>query len=123
VYVTQPLRNTGGDCVLDLPGTIGVASATGPFQSVPVVNAGTATTFTIRSGESVSIVLGAWWWIGGSTENGTPLPAPPCTNPIGDVARVEFPLALGSIQIDLGEVWHQVCSSPASVSVSVEDKG
>ncbi len=121
VYVTQPLRNAGGDCVLELPATIRVASATGPFQSVTVVNAGTATSFTIRSGQSVSIVLGAWWWTGGSTENGTPLSAPPCTDPITDITRVEFPLVLDSIQIDLGTVWHEVCSSPASVSVTVED--
>lgn len=121
LYVTQPLRNAGDTCVLDLPATIMVASATGPFQPVTAVNAGTATSFTIRSGQSLSIVLGAWWWIGGSTENGTPLPAPPCTDPISDVTRVEFPLSLGSIQIDLGTVWHKVCFSPARVSVSVED--
>ncbi len=121
VYVTQPLRNTGGDCVLDLPATIRVASATGAFQPVTVVNAGTGTSFTIRSGQSVSIVLGAWWWIGGSADNGTLLSAPPCTDPISDITRVEFPVALGSIQIDLGTVWHEVCSSPASVSVTVQD--
>lgn len=121
VYVTQPLRNTGSDCVLELPPTIMVASATGPFQSVTAVNAGTASSFTIRPGQSASIVLGAWWWTGGSTENGTPLSAPPCTDPITDVTRVRFPLALGSILIDLGTVWHEVCSSPASVSITVED--
>ena len=120
LYVTQPLRNTGSDCVLELPTTIRVASATGPFQSVKVVNAGTATSFTIRSGQSVSIVLGAWWWTGGSTENGTQLAAPPCTDPLTDINRVEFPVAQDSIQIDLGTIWHQVCSSPASVSVTVE---
>ncbi len=121
VYVTQPVRNGGSDCVLELPATIRVASATGGFQSVTAVNAGTATSFTIRSGESVSIVLGAWWWTGGSTENGTPLAAPPCTDPLTDITRVEFPIAQDSIQIDLGTVWHQVCSSPASVSVTIED--
>jgi hypothetical protein len=108
--------------VLELPTTIRVASATGPLQAVTAVNAGTATSFTIRRGQSVSIVLGAWWWTGGSTENGTPLSAPPCTGPISDVTRVEFPLAFGSIQIELGTVWHEVCSSPASISVTVEDQ-
>ncbi len=123
VFVTQPLRNTGGVCVLGLPRAIRVASASGLFQSVTVVNAGTATSFTIRSGQSVSIVLGAWWSTGGSTESGTPLAAPLCIDPISDVTRVEFPLARGSIQIDLGTVWHQVCPSPASLSVTVEDQG
>jgi hypothetical protein len=54
-------------------------------------------------------------------ERNTALGAP-CTGPISDVTRVEFPLAFGSIQIELGTVWHEVCSSPASVSVAVEDQ-
>ena len=118
VYVTQPLRNGGGNCVLHLPGTIRVASATGPFQTVRVVNAGTASSFSIQSGQSLSIVLGAWWHIPG-LPSGTGIPATQCTGAISDVSRVEIPLASSSIQIDLGTVWHEVCSSPASVSLTV----
>ncbi len=123
VYVTQRIRNGGGSCVLQLPGTISVASATGSFQTVRVVNAGTASSFSVQSDQSFSIVLGAWWWIGGHTENGTPLPAPPCTDRISDVSRVKFPIASGSIQIDLGTVWQEVCSSPASVSLTITNQG
>lgn len=122
VYVTQPLRNTGGSCVLHLPGTMSVASANGPFQAVTVVDAGTASSFSVLPGQSLSVVLGAWWWTGGHPDVGTPLPAPPCTDPISDVSRVEVRLASGSLQIDLGTVWHQVCSSPASVSLAFVTK-
>ena len=118
VYVTQPLHNGGGSCVLHLPGTIRVASANGPFQTVSVVNAGTASSFSVQSGQSLSIVVGAWWRIPG-LPSGTGIPATPCTGAIGDVSRVEIPLASSSIQIDLGTVWHEVCSSPASVSLTV----
>jgi photosystem II stability/assembly factor-like uncharacterized protein len=120
VFVTQPLRNTGGSCVLDLPGMIGVASATGPFHSVPMLNAGTATSWKIKSGQSFSIVIGASWWIGVRDENGNVVhSAPPCADPINDVTRVEFPVASGSIRIDLPTIWNEVCSSPASVSLTV----
>jgi hypothetical protein len=122
VYGTLPLRNIGGACVMQLPAVIGVAAATGPFHAVAVRNTGIATAWSSGSGESVPIMLGASWWIGGQSDNGTPLPAPPCNYPIYDVSRVEIPLATGTIAFDLPIVWHEVCSSPASVSITFETK-
>jgi hypothetical protein len=115
-FVTQPLRNAGGDCVLRLPTMIGVASATGPFEAVSVENAGTATTsFKIRSGQSLSVVIGAWWPV-----NKQPDPANPCAGAINNVTRAEFPLASGSIDIDSGTTFFEVCPSPATMSVAVK---
>ena len=129
VFVTLPLRNVGGDCVLHLPAVIGVASATGQFEAVSAFDVGTvsatgenspAQSSTIRAGHSLSIVLGASWYVDTLTNNGTPVPAPPCLNPISAVTRVAFPLATGSIQIALPTVFQQVCSSPASVSLTIQ---
>jgi BNR/Asp-box repeat len=123
VFVTQPLRNAGGSCVLDLPEMIGVAAATGPFHSVPVSKAGTATAWASGSGQSLPIVIGASWWVGVRDENGNPVgSAPPCSDQIFDVTRVELPFAFGSTLIDLPTTWHEVCSSPASVSVTFQTK-
>jgi hypothetical protein len=132
VYVTLPLRNVGGDCVLHLPAVIGVAPATGPFEAVSVEDNGTesatgenspAQSVRILSGRSLSIVLGAWWRIDTlRPENGTPFPAPPCLNPISDVTRVAFPFATGRIQIDLPTVFNQICSSPASMSLTIKSR-
>jgi hypothetical protein len=118
ITVTQPLRNAGGNCVLDLPGTIRVASATGTFQAVSLVDAGAATSINVRSGQSLSVELRAWWSLAIAPSGGTPLPAPPCADPINDVSRVEIPLRSGSIEIDLDINWHEVCTSPASVSLT-----
>ena len=129
VYVTLPLGNVGDDCVLHLHAVIGVASAAGPFQAAMVEDNGTesatggslAQSASIRSGGSLNIVLGAWWEVAIlQPENGTPFPAPPCLNPTSDVTRVEFPLATGTIQIKLPTVFKQVCSSPASVSLTIK---
>jgi hypothetical protein len=122
VYGTLPLGNTGGACVMALPAVIGVAAATGPFHAVAVRNTGIATAWGSDSGASVPIMLGASWWIGVQPDNGTPLPVPPCNDPIYDVSRVEIPLATGTIAVDLPIVWHEVCSSPASVSIAFETK-
>jgi hypothetical protein len=124
VFVTQPIRNGGGDCVLELPSAIGVASSDGPFQAVPVRNVDTPTSWKVKTGQSKSIVLGATWWTGVLDENGKPLfTAPPCRDPVQNVTRVEFPLAAGTIEIDLPTPWRwrEVCSSPASVTVDVAD--
>lgn len=123
VFVTVPLRNAGGNCVLELPEMIGVAAATGPFHAVPVIRTGTATAWASESGQSLPIVIGASWWVGVRDANGNPVrSAPPCADPIFDVTRVELPFAFGSTVIDLPTTWHEVCSSPASVSVTLETK-
>jgi len=123
VFVTVPLRNTGASCVLNLPGRIGVAGASGPFHAVPVIKAGTATAWASESGQSLPIVIGASWWVGVRDPNGNAAgSAPPCGDPIFDVTRVELPFASGSTMIDLPTTWHEVCSSPASVSVALGTK-
>ena len=120
-FVTLPLRSVGGDCVLNLPATIGVAPAMGSFQPVRVLNAGVVTAFSVTSGGNVSIVLGDSWFIPSTfpQSEGT-LPA--CTGAISDVTRVEIPLASGSLQIELGTVWPEVCPDPASVSLTFVTK-
>jgi hypothetical protein len=114
-FVTQPLRNAGGNCVLRLPEMIGVASASGPFEAVRVENAGTATSYTIHSGQSLSVVLGAWWPV-----NKQPDPRYPCAGALSDVTRAEFPLASGSTKIDLGTTYYEVCPAPPTMSVTIE---
>jgi hypothetical protein len=123
VFVTVPLRNTGSSCVLDLPAAIGVAGSTGPFHAAPVIKAGTATAWASESGQSLPIVIGASWWVGVRDANGNAvLSAPPCADPILDVTRLELPFASGSAIIDLPTTWHEVCSSPARVTVTFETK-
>jgi len=122
VFVTIPLRNAGPSCVLDLPGAIGVAGASGPFETVPVDKAGTATSWASGSGQSLPIVIRASWWVEVRDSNGNAIGPGPCADPIVDVTRVELPFASGSTEIDLPTTWHEVCSSPASLSVAFETK-
>ena len=123
VFVTVPLHNAGASRVLDLPEMIGVAAATGPFHPVPVTKAGRVSAWASESGQSLPIVIGASWWVGVRDSSGNPVrSAPPCADPIFDVTRVELPFAIGSTLIDLPTTWHEVCSSPASVSVTLETK-
>lgn len=118
----------GGDCVLTLPTEVEAVSATVPFRTVSVVDTGTADgsggylpTMSVRipSGGSVSIVIGAWWWTGAQPAGGTPLPSPPCSGPISDVTAVELPMAAGTVVFELPIVLKQVCSSPASISLTI----
>jgi hypothetical protein len=120
-FVTLPLRDVGGNCVLRLPTTIGVAPATGPFAAVNVLNSGVVTAFSVTSGGNVSIVLGDSWFIR-SVFAQTGRTPPACAGAISDVSRVEIPLASGSLQIDLGTVWPEVCPDPASVSLTFVTK-
>lgn len=60
-------------------------------------------------------MLGAWWPV-----NKQPDPRYPCAGALNDVTRAEFPLASGSIQIDLGTTFYLVCPSLATMSVTVE---
>ena len=114
VYVRQPLRNTGGACVIRLPAKVGVTGPDGRVAVVSAVNAGNATSFKINAGQTLAIELGAWW----------PLPNAPdaatwCRDPVPGVTRASFPLATGVIVFDLGVTVREACPSPASMSVTV----
>jgi hypothetical protein len=142
-YLDQSLRNLGGDCVLKVPATIAVAPSNGPFRPLDVTDTGnevcvknachyiTPGSYSIRSGESLTIGFSVSWWAGANDENGKPLfSAPPCEGAIHDVALVQFPLASGAITIDIGGgigdggspvLWHEVCSAPhPAVWMSIE---
>jgi hypothetical protein len=116
VFVTQPVRNSSGECVLEVPAMIEVATATGPFEPVPVDNAGTAVSYTVGAGQAISIELRATWAF--PTAGATP---GPCGDSVIDVARAEFPLASGTIHIEFGTVWREVCSSPPSVAIAIKN--
>jgi hypothetical protein len=118
VFGTVPLRNVGADCVMALPTVIGVAAASGPFHAVAVRNTSPVTSWGSGSGQSLPIMLSASWPVGGQPS----FSAPPCTDPIDDVSRIEIPLATGAIELDLPIVLHEVCTSPASVSMTFETK-
>lgn len=118
VFGTVPLRNVGADCVMALPTVIGVAAASGPFHAVAVRNTSPVTSWGSGSGQSLPIMLSASWPVGGQPS----VSAPPCTDPIDDVSRIEIPLATGAIELDLPIVLHEVCTSPASVSMTFETK-
>jgi hypothetical protein len=132
VVIDQPLTNTGVDCVLALPKVIGVASATGMFEALDVPNMGHQvcsngacryvypTSFEIRSRQSVKVVLNTWWWSAYSDTATEPTP-PPCGGPTEDVTRAEFPLASGSIEIDWDIVVQEVCSSPVTMNMTIEN--
>lgn len=114
MYLTQPLRNLGASCLLELPKVIGAVSATGQFVAVHVAETGTPS-FEVGARQSLSLVLSARWASGGTLANGTS----PCHDPVGDVIRVVIPLASGTIQLDLNPTWHEVCPGPASVSLAL----
>jgi hypothetical protein len=117
VYVTQSLRNAGEDCVFNVPETIGVSSTGGQFQMVTVQNTAISPAVGIPSGATASIVLGTWWWVSGHASGRES--APPCSDVVEDVSRVSIPQASGTIEVDLGTVWREVCTTPASVSITV----
>lgn len=124
VFVQQRLRNAGEGCLLQLPGTIGVADEGGDFQPVPVKISIRPTWLDIAPGQSISIILGASWWLGASTDSGTTaFPPSPCEGKISDVSRVEFPLASGRIQIswDRSRAWRDVCTTPTNITVTVHE--
>jgi hypothetical protein len=116
VFVTQLLRNAGEDCVFTVPETIGVSSTAGQFHMVGIQNTATTTAVGIPSGATASIVLGAWWWVPGRV-SGTE--SPPCSAAVEDVSRVSIPLASGTLEVNLGTVWREVCTTPASLSITV----
>ena len=84
-----------------------------------VNNPGVVTAFDVGSGDSLTIVLGASWWVGVADASGNPLGSPPpCTDPIRDVSRVEIPVETGSLAIALDIPWNVVCTTPPSVSLT-----
>jgi hypothetical protein len=115
VFVSQPLRNAGDSCILELPKTIGVASVTGSAVAVEAADSG-SLSLHIGRGQSISLLLMARWPAGGSVENRTPSP---CEGPVSDVTTVIVPFASGTIKLDLSPTWDQVCRSPASVSLTI----
>jgi hypothetical protein len=115
-FVTVPLHDVGGDCVLNLPAAINVASANVPFQAVKVLNAGVVTAFSVSADGNVSIVLGDSWPLHPAASGEGALNS--CGRAITDATRVEIPFASGSLQIDLGTVWPEVCPDPPSVSMT-----
>lgn len=120
-FVAQPVRNTGEGCTLQLPGTLAVATATGAFQPVTVSITRRPTAVDFEAQQVLLLVLGDHRRVGVYTDTGaTALPAPPCGGAISDVARIAFPLAEGSIEIDLDTIWREVCSSPPSMTVTVD---
>jgi len=133
VGVRQPVQNTGADCVLELPKVIGFADQSGPFQAVVVPNMGQVTckdtaagreckyvyptSFQVKSGQTVTIEFNASWFNG----NNPGFAPPPCAGTVSDVTRSEFPLASGSIEIVWDTALLEVCTSPSSVSVTVDN--
>ena len=131
VLVTQPLENTGADCVLVLPEVIGLASGSGPLTAIGVPNLGVIvcangscrheypTSFSIHSGKRFQILLNAWWWLPSSDAASHP----PCDRLIAEVNRVAFPLGEGTVEIAWATgVLDEVCAAPPSVSVGVNTK-
>lgn len=118
VFVTQPLRNTGSSCTLELPTAIGVSFAAGPLQVVGVDDA-SPMSLDVSAGQSVTLGLSATWWLGINPAGGTPEPPPPCSEPIDHVTQAEVPLAVGSIELTLDPEWQTVCTSPPSVGLGL----
>jgi hypothetical protein len=120
VFVTLPLRNVGATCLLALPMLIGVASSTGALKPVSA-EVLSAPPIHVQAGQALSMDLRAEWWngIGSNPDTGSPIPAPPCTDPISAVTRIVIPLASGGVRLDLDPIWRLVCTSPASVALSI----
>jgi hypothetical protein len=127
----QPVRNDGPACVLALPKIIGVASSASAFQAVSAVNAGVQTcaktvckqayptSFAIAAGQSFALDLAAGWCDPDCLARSGRSPAP-CSAQIRDVARAEWPLAEGAVEINLSVVVYEVCASPATIAVWVQ---
>ncbi|HEX5466079.1 MAG TPA: hypothetical protein VFW92_05310 [Candidatus Limnocylindrales bacterium] len=118
VFVTQPLRNTGSSCTLQLPTAIGVSSAAGPLHVVGVDDV-SPISFDVSAGQSVTLHLSATWWVGIDPASGTPEPTPACSDPVDRLTRAEIPLAVGSIGLTLDPGWQRVCTSPPSVGLGL----
>ncbi|MGH2466851.1 MAG: hypothetical protein ACRDGL_03870 [Candidatus Limnocylindrales bacterium] len=118
VFVTQPLRNTGSSCTLELPTAIGVSSAAAPLQVVRVDDA-SPISLDVSAGQAVTLDLSATWWLGIEPAGGTPEPSPSCSDPLDQVTQAEVPLAVGSTELTLDPEWRRVCTSPPSVGLGL----
>jgi hypothetical protein len=131
VLVTQPLENTGADCVLAVPEVIGLASGSGPLTATGVRNLGLSvctngschheypTSFKVESGQRFQILLSAWWWLPLADS----VSHPPCEQALADVSKVAFPLSEGTVEIAWATgVLHEVCAAPPSLSVGLDTR-
>lgn len=116
VFVTQSVRNSGDACVIHVPTRIDVARESGDSREVDVQAGGTVSSVAIGSGESVSLVVGAWWDAPGKSPG---VGAPECASAISDVTRLRLPVGDGVLSIDLPLRFAEVCPSPASISVAL----
>lgn len=127
VYFTFVVANIGSDCELQLPSIVGVAAAGGPLLPVEMTASGTMTasgdntpsmTYALAAGTLVSIVIGASWWVGVTAEGASPWPSPRCNDPVDLVTRIDYPVGIGVLRMDLPTVVKRVCTSPASLWTS-----
>lgn len=118
--LSQPIRNTGGGCLLKLPSTIEVAQTTGEFISAQVdTGSSTPSTIYLEQGEAASIEFQATWYLDGFPLGRT---TEPCAASISDVTRVELILGSGTLDIGLETAWSAVCTAPPNVSMSTKSK-
>lgn len=116
MYVRQEVRNMGPRCTIEAASTMFVAPATGGYAEVGVQDAGTSPHNDIGLAENFVIVLASWW---PELPERTP---PPCDHPIFNVVRAGVPVASGLLEIQLGTVLSQVCTSPATLSLAWQPK-
>ncbi len=115
--VSQPFSNRGGACLLVLSNSIFVARSSGAPIPVEVMVVG-KNSYSLAVGDTGSIELTATWSTGDVIPGQTP---GPCEGSIEGVRSVEVPVASGRLLINLGTVWREVCSSPASVTITVKN--
>lgn len=113
--VTVPVENTGGSCTIEVPAKIVVQNSEGAEAVVGLLGK-VAKSFSIAAGGRVSLVLEADWLVSGGPPPGAVYK---CEAPIEAVTSLELPTASGRLAIELGTTWHQVCTSPASVWMTV----
>lgn len=118
VYVTQRIRNSGADCVLELPKTIQAVNAKGVGRVIQVLDTGYAMSFHIPHDGTATLVIGAWWPISGLKG----VRSVPCHDAITDVTKVAIPFGEADLRIALGTVWREACKSPGSTSIEITSR-
>jgi hypothetical protein len=114
--VKQPFRNLGPACTLALSDHLYVAGSGGDIVPVAATVLAKSPVVSLAPDERGYFELAATWPTGEVVGGQTP---PPCNGAVQGVRQVEIPAAVDRIVIDLGTVWEEVCSSPASVTISV----